>query len=57
MEIRETLCFMCKHLYSYPTCEAFPNGIPQEVRDGLNDHKKPIDGDHGIQFEPLMLND
>jgi hypothetical protein len=55
MEIIETVCFKCAHLDRYPKCEAFPDGIPQEVRDGLNDHKKPIEGDHGIQFEPLEL--
>jgi len=55
VEIKETICYMCKHLISYPVCEAFLDGIPQEVRDGINDHKKPIEGDHGIQFEPLEL--
>ena len=32
-------------------CEAFPNGIPKEIRDNKNKHKEPIPGDSGIQFE------
>ncbi len=34
-------------------CDAFPNGIPDEIyREGF-DHTKPYPGDHGIQFEPI----
>ena len=32
-------------------CEAFPDGIPNEIADGKNKHLKPYKGDHGIQFE------
>jgi hypothetical protein len=49
-------CATCKHLHtdSYDppaTCDAFPAGIPDEIFNGDNDHKKPFKGDHGIQFE------
>lgn len=32
-------------------CAAFPDGIPQEVLDDTLDHREPIVGDHGIQWE------
>jgi hypothetical protein len=50
--IRETVCFGCKHLWVYPRCAAFPDGIPYEIRAGYNDHTQPYPGDNGIQYEP-----
>jgi len=46
-------CDLCKHLRkpSLHTCDAFPDGIPDEIWEGKNDHKKPYPGDHGIEFE------
>jgi len=32
-------------------CEAFPDGIPDEIAYGDVDHTKPYPGDHGIRFE------
>lgn len=50
------LCLECKHwqggiqpLY----CAAFPAGVPDEIRSGIKRHFKPIEGDHGLQFEPV----
>lgn len=34
-----------------PTCDAFPNGIPDELRFGLADHRVSYDGDNGLTFE------
>jgi hypothetical protein len=31
-------------------CAAFPRGIPSEVVLNQVDHRKPVPGDHGIQF-------
>lgn len=34
-------------------CDAFPDGIPVEVKRNGLDHRQPIDGDHGVRFEAL----
>ena len=49
-------CFRCKHLHgdeSRMTCDAFPEGIPDELVHDTRDHKKPFTGDNGIRFEPI----
>ena len=55
-------CLGCKHLHlfkertfepSEPTCAAFPDGIPREIRIGECDHTTPHPEDNGIQFAPL----
>ena len=48
-------CNDCKHRYLLPgnTCPAFPEGIPDDVLDGDRDHHLPIEGDNGVQFEPM----
>ncbi|MBT4815295.1 MAG: hypothetical protein HON70_06330 [Lentisphaerae bacterium] len=33
------------------TCPAFPEGIPDEIWRGDNNHQAPFEGDNGIQFE------
>jgi hypothetical protein len=32
-------------------CAAFPAGIADEVKRNGVDHRQPIDGDNGVQFE------
>jgi hypothetical protein len=52
----EIICNRCKHyrpLAPGATCDAFPNGIPDSILDGEEDHKEPIRGDNGIQFKPI----
>ncbi|MCW4050498.1 MAG: hypothetical protein NWE89_12270 [Candidatus Bathyarchaeota archaeon] len=58
--IEEPLCATCKHVNFYskqdlsvdkPTCDAFPEGIPDVFWLGGKEHTKPYSGDHGIQFE------
>lgn len=33
------------------TCTAFPTGIPEAVFGNELDHRQPVEGDRGIQFE------
>ena len=52
-------CTTCKHLRDTfsddggNTCEAFPDGIPLQILRNELDHRKPIAGDNGIQYEAL----
>ena len=46
-----TECNRCIHRKPFEFwCEAFPEGIPEEILDGRR-HKTPFPGDHGILFE------
>jgi len=44
-------CIPCAHLQGHMICDAFPDGIPEKIWNGWNDHTKPYAGDHGIGFE------
>jgi len=33
------------------SCPAFPAGIPDEVYGNVLDHREPIAGDNGVQWE------
>ena len=35
-------------------CLAFPDGIPDDIFWNDTSHQIPIQGDHGIQFEPIV---
>jgi len=47
------VCGLCKHLTDVleRQCAAFPDGIPMAIWSGQNDHRQPVEGDHGIRFE------
>lgn len=54
VEFDNGICTGCIHFHSDgSTCQAFPKGIPSEVRRGEVDHHKSYKGDHGIQFDPV----
>lgn len=59
----EPICMRCKHLQEPPPgqwsyhCAAFPAGIPDEIFvTGEIDHTKPYPGDHGVQYEPKVID-
>jgi len=47
------ICMWCKHFRRTGplACDAFPEGIPDEILLHRNPHLAPFPGDHGIQFE------
>lgn len=50
-------CYSCTHvLCGEVECEAFPDGIPEEVLQCRNRHLEPIPGGHGLryQFDPEL---
>lgn len=53
------MCMWCKRFNEgKPTrthpfvCEAFPDGIPDDIWHNEFNHRHPHEGDHGLQFEP-----
>ena len=53
----KTPCIYCKHLNPETLdwhCEAFPDGIPEDIINGDFNHTIPHEGDHGIQFEKIV---
>ncbi len=45
-------CLTCKHWVSPGThCAAFPEGVPKDILMNIVDHKVPVKGDNGIQYE------
>lgn len=53
MEPVKLICFNCKHFREFSIgCDAFPDGIPNEIIIGLNDHSNPLPGQgNDIVFE------
>lgn len=45
-------CFTCKHYNGLGSCEAFDT-IPLKIISGEVSHREPVDGDNGIQWEPI----
>jgi hypothetical protein len=51
-DVPAPLCIFCRHLKEGRVrCEAFPDGIPDDLLFALRDHREPYEGDRGIRFE------
>jgi hypothetical protein len=51
------MCWHCKRRHPRDgrwgiRCDAFPDGIPDEIIESNFDHRRPHPGDHGLLFEP-----
>lgn len=48
-------CLFCKHFEKggAPSCDAFPDGIPERILRNKHDHRKPYPNDNGVTFEPV----
>ena len=46
-------CVNCKRYQGLGECEAFPDGIPEEIMTGTHDHSEPFEGDQGLLFDPM----
>lgn len=59
MTTKTIKCWECSRLKEIPKgelgfrCEAYPEGIPQEILEGTIDHTRPYMGDRDLQFKPL----
>lgn len=43
MQAVELVCFGCKHFRRFEGgCDAFPDGIPDEITSGFNEHSEPL---------------
>lgn len=53
MEAVKLVCFECKHFRRFEGgCDAFPDGIPDEITSGANEHSKPLPNQgNNIVFE------
>jgi hypothetical protein len=58
--LRTISCATCLHFHDddnreTATCDAFPDGIPEQILTGEVDHKSPFPNDNGIRYERQKL--
>jgi len=44
------MCTVCDRQLQGFNCEAFPDGIPDDIFEAKTDHRSPVPGDRGLQF-------
>lgn len=50
-------CVTCARFHvSDLSCDAFPDGIPEEIIAGRFDHTQPYPGDNGLLYEPVNVD-
>ena len=55
-EIGISQCVWCRHRSEGgQRCTAFPGGIPVAILRNRHDHRHAYDGDHGVRFEPEVV--
>ena len=55
-ELGISQCVWCRHRTTGAcACRAFPNGIPDVIAKNKHDHRLPYSGDHGVLFEPEIV--
>lgn len=47
------MCETCARSRPDGTCDAYPDGIPEEIIMNEWDHRFPKPGDHGLQYDPV----
>jgi hypothetical protein len=59
MEAENQVCLRCKNFRRVKGgCLAFPEGIPDEITGGFNQHSKPLKGQRNkIVFEQMVESD
>lgn len=47
---RSDSCYNCIHYLHHQICSAFPDGIPTNIWQLVDNHRSPVTGDHGLQY-------
>ncbi|AEE97494.1 hypothetical protein [Mahella australiensis] len=49
--IMSSMCISCTHYKGDQKCDAFPDGIPEEIFWKYADHRHPFKDDNDIRFQ------
>lgn len=48
-------CLWCEHYQGERKCLAFPEQIPNDLWQGRNLHRQPVDGDQGYLYKRKLF--
>lgn len=59
MGVQFSKCYVCQHFIAGGElgnfkCKAYPEGIPAEIVLGKTNHDRPLEGDHGYQYQNMF---